>query len=68
MLALFGIQTIDFTMSLSSNLKNKVLAGVFAAPNAGTQNGLTAAEVTINSNGNKPILHVLYITPQQLSD
>ena len=61
--ALFGIQTIDITVQLASNLKNRIFSGIFQAAGYG-QNSLSDAVVSVGANGLKPILHVLYITPQ----
>lgn len=65
--ALFGIQTIDITVQLASNLKNRIFSGIFTDAAAG-QNGLNSAVVSVGANGLKPILHVLYITPQSNED
>ena len=71
-LSLFGVQTIDITLSLGSNLKNRIFAGAFTSISANTTpittgglNGLTDAVVQLlGDNSSKPKLHVLYITPQ----
>lgn len=68
-LALFGVQTIDITLSLGSSLKNRVFSGIFNAPAAGgANNGFDSALCSVSLLGDnaqsKPKLHVLYITPQ----
>lgn len=64
---LFGIQTIDLTLTLSSNLKNRFLCGLFSAPAAGGGNNALASPLTtvelLGTNNKPPVLHVLYITP-----
>ncbi len=61
--ALFGVQTIDVTLSLVSDLKSAVFAGI--ASNTAGSNMFTMADVSlVTETSSKPRLHLLYITPQ----
>lgn len=71
---LFGIQTIDVVLSLVSDLKSAIFAGIVGLPGLappGSQNNFANARVTVAGSDNRSSnakLHVLYITPQPTAD
>lgn len=65
-MAFFGVQNIDLVLSLGSATKNRVFGGVWNNnDNTGANNAFLDAVVSVVSTTSaKPILHVLYLTPQ----